>query len=171
MPLIEQCRDLVPYLEACHAVAYGLYNAGAVGGGDDGEFECEGVLAFGDDEVAVVEGGGLELDKYVFAAELGDLDGFLEVEAVEAVRLYSLAKPDWTDIFRCVNILLPGPSTSHCFIVWGGAMLFQLQEDVATRGVYSGRVGKRKGITIGKYELYTCESRRINLYMTYDDVS
>jgi len=94
MSLVEQRRDLVPNFEACYAVTYGFYNASAVGGRHDGEFQRERVLTFGDDEVAVVEGGGLELDEDVFTAELGDLGGLLEVQAVEAVGWALLAKLD-----------------------------------------------------------------------------
>jgi hypothetical protein len=47
-------------LETCDALSYRLDDAGAVGAGDHGRLHGEGVFALGNDEVAVIEGGGVD---------------------------------------------------------------------------------------------------------------
>jgi hypothetical protein len=58
--LVEEGEDFVALLEAGHAGADGFDHTGAVGGGDDGGLQGEGVEAFDDGQVAVVERGGLD---------------------------------------------------------------------------------------------------------------
>jgi hypothetical protein len=58
--LVEEGEDFVALLEASHAGADGFNHARAVGGGDDGHVQGEGVEAFDNGEVAVVEGGGVD---------------------------------------------------------------------------------------------------------------
>ena len=58
--LVEESEDFVALLEAGHAGADGFDHTGAVGGGDDGGLQGEGVEAFDDGQVAVVERGGLD---------------------------------------------------------------------------------------------------------------
>lgn len=58
--LVEEGEDFVALLEASHAGADGFDYARAVGGGDNGDVQGEGVEAFDDGEVAVVEGGGVD---------------------------------------------------------------------------------------------------------------
>jgi hypothetical protein len=58
--LVKEGEDFVALLESCDAGADGFDYTGAVGGGDDGSFEGEGVEAFDDGQVAVVEGGTVD---------------------------------------------------------------------------------------------------------------
>ena len=58
--LVEEGEDFVALLEAGHAGADGFDYARAVGGGDDGDVQGEGVEAFDDGQVTVVEGGGVD---------------------------------------------------------------------------------------------------------------
>jgi hypothetical protein len=58
--LVEEGEDFVALLEARDAGADGFDYTGAVGGGDDGDVQGEGVEAFDDGQVAVVEGGGVD---------------------------------------------------------------------------------------------------------------
>lgn len=104
--LVEEGQDFVAFGEAGHAAADGFDGAGAVGGGDHVGGLREGVEAFDDGQVAVVEGGavdwvllgsdfgvcvlvnrasGLTLDQDVLLADLrnGSVGG--ELEAVKAV--------------------------------------------------------------------------------------
>jgi hypothetical protein len=58
--LVEEGEDFVALLEARDAGADGFDYTGTVGGGDDGDVQGEGVEAFDDGQVAVVEGGGVD---------------------------------------------------------------------------------------------------------------
>lgn len=58
--LVEERDNLVAGLEALDVLADGYDGAGAIGAGDNGGRDAEGVLAFGDYEVAVVEGDALD---------------------------------------------------------------------------------------------------------------
>jgi hypothetical protein len=58
--LVEEGEDLVAFLEARDAGSDGFDYTGTVGGGDDRGAQGEGVEAFDDGQVAVVEGGGLD---------------------------------------------------------------------------------------------------------------
>lgn len=60
MALVEESDDLVAGLEAGDARADGLDGAGAVGAGDHAGLFGEWVFALGNDEIAVVEGGGVD---------------------------------------------------------------------------------------------------------------
>jgi hypothetical protein len=60
MGLVEEREDFVAGLEARHVGAHGFDNAGAVGARDHAVFYWKGVFAFGDYEVAVVEGCGVD---------------------------------------------------------------------------------------------------------------
>ena len=57
MGLVEERDDLVAFLETGDAGAGGDDGSSAVGEGDYGQVGREGVLAFGDDQVAVIERG------------------------------------------------------------------------------------------------------------------
>lgn len=67
MRLVEESDDLVAGLEAGDALADGLDDAGAVGAGDYTVLDGEGIFAFRDDEVAVVEGGGVDCGEAMLA--------------------------------------------------------------------------------------------------------
>jgi hypothetical protein len=58
--LVEEGEDFVALLEARDAGADGFDYTGTIGGGDDGDVQGEGVEAFDDGQVAVVEGGGVD---------------------------------------------------------------------------------------------------------------
>jgi hypothetical protein len=70
--LVEEGEDLVALLEARNAGADGFDYTGTVGGGDDRGAQGEGVEAFDDGQVAVVEGCGLDWAVLVAAMSLGD---------------------------------------------------------------------------------------------------
>jgi len=58
--LVEEGQDFVAFLEAGDARADGFDYAGTIGGGDDWGAKGEGVEAFDDGEVAVVERGAVD---------------------------------------------------------------------------------------------------------------
>lgn len=77
MSLVEEREDFVAGGEFGDLFAHGGDGAGAVGAGDDVVGYAEGVLAFSYDEVAVVEGGGVDWDgrlvSLIWRRRCGDL--------------------------------------------------------------------------------------------------
>lgn len=70
--LVEEREDVVAFLETGDAGADGFDDAGAVGGWDYAVALGEGVEAFDDGEVAVVEGGAVDFPVLVFVVEIMD---------------------------------------------------------------------------------------------------
>ena len=81
--LVEERADFVALFEAADARANGDDAAAGVRAWDTRCLHGEGVHALGDDEVAVVEGYGIDFDEDVFFAELRQL-GFLDHQVVKA---------------------------------------------------------------------------------------
>jgi hypothetical protein len=64
MALVEEDDNLVALLEPAHVFANALHGPGSIRGRDDIVCNAEGVLSLWNDEVAVVEGGGVNYNGY-----------------------------------------------------------------------------------------------------------
>lgn len=112
--LVEEEHDLVARLELCDVLAAGFDDTGAIGGGDDVLAEGKGVFALRDDQVAVVEGGALDLKR-------GFVSGRLPFSNAKDERLTRTSLSPYSGLgtsslyWRLSK--LPVPMMFHCFMM------------------------------------------------------